>query len=62
MVIQCEGIKAFRGSATIKPRNDTIRPFTITGDWVFKPDTGCWYCNGRSFTENIVTDIHEDVG
>ena len=57
-MISCEGIKAFRGTATIRPKNDTIIPFKVSGDWVFK--NGYWYCGGRSFGADIVTDIREE--
>ena len=58
-MICCEGYKAFYGSALITPRNDTIQPFRISGDWLFKPDTGCWYVEGRSFPARLVSDIHD---
>ena len=58
-MIKCEGIKAFHGSATIRPKTDKVAPFEVEGDWVYKPETGCWYCGGRSFAEDIVTGIRE---
>lgn len=58
-MIQCEGYKAFRGSATIKPKDPSIKPFVVEGDWLYKKEYDCWYCNGRSFPAGIVTEIHE---
>lgn len=60
-MLKCEGYKMFKGSATITPLNSAIPKFTITGTWLFKPDTGCWYCGGRSFPEKIVSDFIEEV-
>ena len=59
-MISREGIKAFRGKATIAPKNTKIEPFEVIGDWVYKPETDCWYCNGKSFMSSIVTDIREE--
>jgi len=50
----------FVGSALITPANDTIQPFRLHGTWLYKPTTNCWYVNGRSFYEFIVSDIDED--
>ena len=60
-MIKSEGIKAFRGRATIRPKVDTFQPFEVSGDWVYKPDTGCWYCHGSSYMSSIVTDIREET-
>jgi hypothetical protein len=49
----------FRGSALITPKNATMLPFRVKGDWLYKPDAKCWYCNGHSFPEGIVGDIQE---
>lgn len=57
-MITVEGYKAFRGSMKITPKCAAVPPFTVTGDWLYKPDTGCWYCSGRSFG----ADICEVVG
>lgn len=53
--LTCEGYKMFYGTMLISPRNSD--PFTINGDWLFKPDTQCWYCKGRSFTNDICKQI-----
>lgn len=58
-VLKCEGYMMFEGTAMIKPKSDKVAPFTLSGVWLFKPDTGCWYCSGRSFGKDIVF-IQED--
>lgn len=52
-MITAEGYKAFRGILKITPKNDSIEPFTMEGDWIYRPDTKCWYGCGRSFPETI---------
>ena len=52
-MIKVEEYKAFRGTMRIVPKNKSIEPFEITGDWLYKPDTKCWYGGGRSFSEEI---------
>ena len=56
-MICVEGYKAFRGSMLISPKALGVAPFTLTGDWLYKPDTGCWYCKGRSFMAEICTPV-----
>ena len=48
-MICVEGYKAFRGTMKVTPGNPAYPPFTMDGDWLYKPDTDCWYCKGRSF-------------
>ncbi len=52
-MIQVEGYRAFRGIMKIIPTNPSIDSFTVTGDFLYKPDTHCWYCKGKSYPENI---------
>ncbi len=49
-MICVEGYKAFIGTLKIMPTNG--RPYTITGEWLYRPDTHCWYGGGRSFHES----------
>lgn len=58
-ILQCEGYKMFEGTADIVPINPEIKPFEVTGVWLYKPEFHCWYCNGKSFPEEIV-EIKED--
>lgn len=49
-MIKVEGYKAFHGDMKIIPLNAAIKPFYICDkDWLYKPDTNCWYGDGRSF-------------
>jgi hypothetical protein len=51
-VIKCEGYRAFRGTMKITPKAK-VPSFELTGDWLYKPDTRCWYGKGSSFHEDI---------
>lgn len=59
-LIQVEGYKAFHGSMLIAPKNVEVTPITIKGDWLYKPDTECWYCNGNSFPSCICKVVEID--
>ena len=60
-MIQVEGYKAFHGSMKIKPRNPKLPSIFIRDtDWLYKPDTNCWYGRGRSFGADICIVIKED--
>lgn len=48
-IICVEGYKAFRGTMKVTPGNPAYPPFELEGEWLYKPDTDCWYCKGRSF-------------
>lgn len=53
-VISVEGYKAFRGTMRITPKSD-IQAYDLHGDWLYKPDTKCWYGKGRSFPVEVCT-------
>ncbi len=57
----CEGYKMCVGTGLIKPMSDKILPFEEHGTWLYRPDTQCWYVNGKSFAERIVIEIKEDL-
>lgn len=60
-MICVEGYKAFHGTMKISPKNRLFTPFYICDkDWLYKPDTQCWYGDGRSFAEDICEIISED--
>lgn len=44
--------KNFKGFMKIKPINSK-KTFEICGEWKYKKDFQCWYCNGESFPEEI---------
>ena len=58
-MIQVEGYKAFHGKMKITPKNPNIEPFVKEGDWLYRPDTGCWYGCGCSFCDEICEPITE---
>ena len=58
-ILECEGYKMFEGTADIVLINPEIKPFEVTGVWLYKPEIPCWYCIGKSFPEEIV-NIKED--
>ena len=45
-MIEVEGYKAFKGIMKIKPKCEGVSSFELEGDWLFKPDTQCWYGRG----------------
>lgn len=55
MMICVEGYKAFRGNMIVTPKNPLYPPFTMYGDWLYKPDTDCWYGCGSSYCAAICT-------
>lgn len=56
-MIKCEGYKMFRGSALFTPKNTKFTPMTVKGNWLYKPEYDCWYCNGSSFPASAVSNI-----
>lgn len=52
--ISVEGFKAFRGTMRITPKA-AVPAYDLHGDWLYKPETGCWYGKGSSFPEDICT-------
>ena len=52
-VVVVDGYRAFRGIMQISWR---ARPAEeIEAHWLYRPDTGYWYGNGRSFPKEICT-------
>lgn len=58
-MIKAEGYKAFYGTMKIKPKAAHLPSFELTCDWLYKPDTKCWYGKGNSFAEEIC-EVMED--
>ena len=44
-MICVEGFRAFRGAMEIVNESGRV----IWGDWLYKPDSECWYCGGYSY-------------
>lgn len=60
-MIYVEGYKAFHGVMRISPLTKTVAPFEKYGDWLYKPNTGCWYGCGRSFEVEICNILRDDA-
>lgn len=58
-MIQVEGYKAFNGTMRIIPKSDKVKPFELSGDWLYKPDCKAWYGCGQSFGESICEIVKE---
>ncbi len=52
-ILRCEGYQMFEGIMEIVPKTDKLRPFTVEGTWLFKPEYNCWYCKGSSYPSDI---------
>ena len=53
-VIKVEGYMAFHGTMKITPDNALYPPYYVMDkDWLYKPDTKCWYAGGSSYPEEI---------
>lgn len=52
-LICVEGYKAFRGTLRVSPKTDKVKPFNVVGDFLYKPDTDCWYGRGCSYAAEI---------
>lgn len=60
-MIRVEGYKAFHGDMKITPKNGVYPPQRIYNkDWLYRPDTDCWYGDGRSFPAEICDPIEKD--
>ena len=56
-IVSVEGYKAFRGTMKIQPKTAAVPSFELTGDWLYKPETGSWYGKGSSFADDICTIV-----
>lgn len=61
MMICVEGYKAFKGTLRITPKCMCVKPFELEGEFLYKPDTGCWYGCGSSFAASIC-EVVKDAG
>ena len=59
-IISVEGYKAFRGTMKIRPKTASVPSFELSGDWLYKPETDCWYGKGSSFAADICTIVSVD--
>ena len=61
-MIRVEGYKAFHGTMKIKPKTNIFKePYFIEDkDWLYKPDTDCWYGDGRSIPADVCEPIEDE--
>jgi hypothetical protein len=59
-MIEVEGYKAFNGVMRIVPKNVLFKPFEVNGDWLYKPETDCWYGGGSSYPASICEVVVEE--
>lgn len=62
-MIRVEGYKAFHGDMKITPAEGAFfkEPWFICDkDWLYRPDTDCWYGNGQSLPAEICEPIEKD--
>lgn len=45
-----DGYRMFRGTMIIEFISGTK---TVSGTWLYRPDTDCWYCAGCSYPSQI---------
>ena len=58
-MIKVEGYKAFRGIMRIVPKRLGFEPYEIESDWLYKPETDCWYDGISSYPASIC-EVLED--
>lgn len=60
-MIRVEGFMAFHGDMKIIPKNKLYPPYYIANkDWLYRPDTDCWYGNGQSFPAEICEPVEHN--
>lgn len=42
-MVRVDGYRAFTGVMRITPDKPGLEPFEMSGDWLYKPETDCWY-------------------
>lgn len=52
-LIIVEGHIAFRGRMRILHKQAKPGYKDVVGDWLYKPETECWYCKGKSYPAEI---------
>lgn len=55
-IIKVDGYRMFIGTMRILNPEDGSKE-EVTGEWLYRPDTGCWYCDGRTYTWSMCTIV-----
>ena len=58
-MIEVNGYKAFHGVMRIALPYDGIEPYTVEGDWLYRPDIKGWQSNYEAFPANVCKIISE---
>jgi hypothetical protein len=58
-MIKVDGYWAFRGTMQIRPVS--AEPFELKGEFLYIPDTKCWYDGKGSFPAEICTVITDET-
>lgn len=58
-LIKVDGYKAFRG--TMRINTVSQQSFDIYGDWLYKPEAGCWYNKMSSYPERICEIVKDET-
>jgi hypothetical protein len=53
-MVEVEGFKAFRGVMMVQilydaENDDILTDVPVFGEWLYRPDTNCWYSKGASY-------------
>ena len=59
-MICVEGYKAFKGVMRIVPKTVLMQPFELKGEWLYNPNTDCWYGGGSSYPSSICEVVGEE--
>lgn len=66
-MLKVDGYKMFHGTVRITPKRADVKPFDMTGTWLYKPMTNCWYCKEdaggwtSSWTPDVLSDFRDDA-
>lgn len=60
-MLECEGYRMFRGSMRIHQGRGGRYVQIVSGVWLYKPESGCWYCGGKSYPA-LICELVEDCG
>ena len=67
-MIEVEGYKAFHGTMKInaihidfKTMTKEAAPFEVSGDFLYKPDTDCWYNKATSYPASICEVVKDET-
>lgn len=58
-MVEVEGYKMFRGVMRINSKSKDVNAFELVGDFLYKPEYGCWYHNGHSYCDGICEVVND---